>query len=123
MEDLQRSLGDEDLPSERTIYDLQREIRPAPGPGWRLSDADPDDAALLLPVLAAVTRNSEGRLGGFTVETAAWVVRIRRAAPQLAPIDAFRWAVRYQTTVAAGRDTRELDQRLALDTEIPPRQG
>jgi len=111
------------LPTQRTIESMQADLRPARGPGWSLADADPDDAALILPVLAAVTRNSEGRLGGFSVETARWIIRIRRAAPRLEPVDAFRWAVRYQTAIAARRDTRELDRGLAQDTEKPPRRN
>ena len=111
------------LPTQRTIESMQADLRPVRnGPGWTMATADPNDAALVLPVLAAVTRNSEGRLGHFTVATAAWIARIRRVVPSLDPITAYRWAVRYQTASAAGRDTRELDRQLALDAEKPPRQ-
>lgn len=110
-------------PSLRTIYSIAAELRPQSGPGWSLATADPGEAALVLPVLAAVVRRSDGRLGHFTEETAAWIARIRRVAPRLPLYESYRWAVRYQTAIAAGRDTRELDQRLALDTEKPPRQG
>lgn len=120
---MRRSLPDEDAPSERTIYDLQREMRPAAGPGWRMATADPDDAALILPVLGAVTRNSDGRIGHFTNQTASWIARIRRVAPALDPIATYRWAVRYQSTTTAGRDTGDLDRELARDTEKPPRPG
>lgn len=113
-------LGDR-LPSLRTIHSIAADLRPPTGTGWRLADADPTEAALVLPVMAAVTRNSDGRLGHFTKDTAAWIARIRTAAPSLAPIDAYRWAVRYQTAVAADRDSGELDLQLALDTVKPPR--
>lgn len=110
------------LPSRRTLYSIVAELHPPTGPGWSIATADPEDAVLILPVLAAVTRNSEGRMGHFTEATAGWIARIRRVAPSLEPIAAYRWAVRYQTTTAAGKDTRELDRELALDMEKPPRQ-
>lgn len=109
-------------PSLRTLYALIGEMTPTPGPGWRMAAADPDDAALILPVLGAVTRNSDGRIGHFTDATAGWIARIRRVAPMLEPIAAYRWAVRYQTATAAGRDTGELDRELSRDMEKPPRQ-
>lgn len=106
------------VPSQRTIESIQADMRPRDsGPRWTLADADPAEAALVLPVLAAVTRNSDGRLGHFSTDTAAWIARLRVAAPRLSPIEAYRWAVRYQSAIAAGKDTAELDRQLALVAE------
>lgn len=112
----------ERAPSLRTLYSIVGELRPPKGPGWSLANADPADAQLVIPVMATLLRNSEGRVGRLSVETARWVAIIRRVAPRMAAGSVYRWAIRYESAQAAGRDTRELDWELAADMEKPPRQ-
>lgn len=71
---------------------------------WRLAGADPEDAALILPVL--FTASGHWLL---TITEAEWVVRIRSAAPDL-PIDGVRDAVKtYVSAQRHERDTGLLD--------------
>lgn len=103
----------ERLPSLRTAQRMAREVRPAqPGERWSFTHAEPDEARLVLPVLAAV---GEG-YGSLSRETAEWVVRVRRAAPEMEPYAAFVWAIRYQAAVTAGKPTGWLDLGLAKET-------
>lgn len=102
----------ERLPSLRTAQRMAREVRPAsPGERWSFAHADPDEARLILPVLAVV---AEG-YGSLSRETAAWLVRVRIAAPDLTPRDAFLWAIRYQAAAATARPTMHLDERFARE--------
>jgi hypothetical protein len=104
------------LPSLRTVQRIAREVRPSSsGERWSFAAADPEEARLVLPVLAAV---GEG-YGTFSRGTVAWLVRIRIAAPELGPRDAFLWAIRYQAAAASGKDTAALDQRLAREASRP----
>ena len=50
---------------------------------WSLADADPDDAALILPVLAELMEQSQGHVSRLYKGLADWIVRIRRAAPDM----------------------------------------
>lgn len=108
------------VPSLRTVEAMAAELRArSSGPAWSLVDADAGDAALVLPVLGELAERG-GRVAHLTPETAAWVVRLRRAAPALEPYEAFRWATRYQLAAARGGSTHELDLELARETTKRP---
>lgn len=77
-----------DIPTTRTIRRIVADLAPRdPSTPWHLQDAD-DEAALVLPVLAEVIVQSEGRTRTLTRGEADWIARIRRAAPDYA--DLFR---------------------------------
>ena len=104
------------LPARRTIDDIAAEVTPRdPSGAWSLSDpgADPDDAALVLPVLAEVMRASEWRVRGFTNEEAAWIARVRRVAPNIPALEAYGFARRY--IGRAGAAAADVDRALALE--------
>ena len=103
------------LPDLRTVQRIHRKAMPPDTSGpWSLADADPDDAALVLPVLAAAIERSGGRWQRFTQDLAGWIVKVRVAAPDMPPLWAFSVAQAYQ----AGQKHKEavdgLDQMLAF---------
>lgn len=63
------------------------------GEPWSIAEADPDDAALVLPVLAEAVCRSGGHWSRFSQGLADWVVRVRRAAPDIPPAWALEVAV------------------------------
>jgi len=106
------------IPDERTIRRRITERRPPdPHDPWTLATTKGDKAARLLPVLRAVLERTEGRTKGFSKATAEWVVRVRRAAPDLDPWYAYRIALAYQRRTDL--DTEDLDILLAFT----PRRG
>lgn len=108
------------LPSPRTVGYMAAQLRaPADTHTWRLTTAAPDEAALVLPVLAELQRRSEARVFSLTSSTAHWVARVRRIAPDLDAFEAFRFAVRYQRAEYDGTDTANLDAELARDAQKP----
>jgi hypothetical protein len=63
-------------------------IKYEPTEPWTFVDSDPDDAALILPALRAWIEWSQGRYGPISKPQAEWIVRIRRAAPDIPPGEA-----------------------------------
>lgn len=106
-------------PSLRTVQQLYREFQPAePGRWWSFGDDDPEDAALILPVLEALWREGNLRIllteGPIRAEEARWIVRVRTAAPTMEPLVAFEFARRFAFAEQAGHDSRLLTVALAL---------
>lgn len=97
-------------------------------PAWRVPDAQPDEAALVLDTLAAVLAET-GERPRIGVELAGWIVRVRRARPDLVPaaqpdgtpaagwasraMTAFGFARRYLWHETRGVSTEQLDLELA----------
>jgi hypothetical protein len=83
---------------------------------WTWADADGEEAALVLPVLGAVLDHTQGRIAGFTKNQARWVLKVRRAAPDLDPWYVWRVAAAYQLAVQKGTeaDRDSLDALLAF---------
>lgn len=118
------------LPLARTIQRMVRERRSGGLPwgdlaagarrelAWRMQNASPAEVALVLPALAEVIDQTEGRTDYLTVLEAAWAARIRMGARGLS----LRWVVWLAMTCAAresqagpGRDaTSPYDKLLAL---------
>jgi hypothetical protein len=70
-------------PHLRTIQNKVKELSPPdPSGRWSFAKADPAEARLVLPVLAAVLEKTQGRLW-LTEDAADWIVRIKTAAPTL----------------------------------------
>jgi hypothetical protein len=109
-------LDAEGLPSKSTIDRLVDRHRPAdPSGSWSFadaSDADPDKARLVLDVVVAIFRASEGRVW-LTNTLADWVARIRTVSPAMPPGMAYALAFSYRSLRAQNKDTRCLDIVLA----------
>jgi hypothetical protein len=94
-------------PDPRTV---QRKVRAArgrdAGTRWCFAEADPEDARLVLPVLAALLEKTQGRVW-LTKDTADWIVRLKTAAPTL-PDD-------YSTYIYARTYQRDGEKVLWLD--------
>jgi hypothetical protein len=70
----------DNIPSERTISNIAREVRSTDESGaWRITDADPATVRTVLNVLAEVVRRTEGRITSLTREEAALIPTVRRA--------------------------------------------
>jgi len=103
--------------SLRTTQKIVKEARHRDLSGrWELPDADDDGAAaLILDVLAAVIEETEGRRQYLTKMEAAWVTRIRRAAPDLPPsFDTYRLARFYMAREHWQMPSPDLDALLAF---------
>lgn len=110
-----------DVPHERTVRNIVRELEPpdpsgpwAPGP-----DNDPQEDALILATLAERPRRWPNRWAGkdwFTItnEHARWLVWLRTGWPDMDPIVALSLAAEYRTRREAGRETADLNAYLAF---------
>lgn len=120
-----------ELPHLRTIQRYAREIVARTGFGgegrkadeqWTVADARPEDAALVLPVLRALTSAMRAFNFSLTKTDADWIARLRRVAPSIPPLLAFDFARRYQEWTAPPAPTaktpfsRMLDVQLAFET-------
>ncbi len=104
------------VPTSRTIQRRVNELalRDSSGP-WSLADAKDDEAALVLPVLAAVIEGTEAQRVYVTQAEAERIVRIRRAVPDLLPtLDLMLLARVYLLREQQGMSTTDLDAFLAF---------
>lgn len=103
-------------------YRRQLVARPeALPPRWLLANATGDEAALVLPVMKA--KAEHGALPILNTAEAAWVVKIRSAAPTMPPWDALLLAGQYLRTLrdSSPGATEGLDRFLALELWRDPR--
>ena len=69
------------VPTERTVGDIVREVRPPDqSKPWLAEDADPNEAAVILPVVGAVLEHSAGEVRAITNAEAEWIYLIRTIA-------------------------------------------
>ena len=107
--------GPNDVPSRRTIHDIVVEYTPKDDTDpWELADAEADEAALVLPVLATIIEKTEERRSHVTQAEAQWIVRIRRAAPDLDPWMVYLIALNYMACAQHGVPHNHLDAYLAF---------
>lgn len=116
------------LPTERTIARLTREIERQLEPDdtrpWTLGTAEPEEAAVIMPVLAAVlSHRRTGQRSWISVGLARWIVKVAAAAPTLPPYEQYivareYWAAERSATGSPTRpyltDPQSLDALLAL---------
>jgi hypothetical protein len=102
-----------DFPSRRAIESWVAAFRTEGGEPWALTPGTDETAEYVLPVLQAVAEHSEGRVRRIGVETARWVVVVRRAAHDLDPWRAYIVARWYAAAIASAVSTVGLDLLLA----------
>ena len=106
-------VGDRGIPSLRTVQVIAKLAKGDASDIWSVTDSEPEDAALLLPVVAALISKSAGRVR-LTVDAAAWVLHVRRLAADLPPYAAWQIATFYQGRHGAGLATTDVDALLAF---------
>jgi hypothetical protein len=108
-----------DIPSERTIYDIRAELRPAGGDDepWTLISGDPEEAALALPVLREMNRSGSGGTLGWNVskDLVRWIARVRTADPAIPLREAFFQALRYLQAERGISEPADADRYLVLE--------
>ena len=103
-----------DFPSRRAIESWVAAFRTEGGEPWALGPGTEETAEYVLPVLQALVGHSAGRVRRIGVETARWVVVVRRAAPDLDPWRAYIVARWYLVANAESVSTAGLDLLLAF---------
>ena len=102
-----------EIPSPSTLQRVVNDRRISdPSGAWGVASSDPDEVSLVLPVLAAVTKEY-GMERTITNSEAGSIVRVLRAAPDLAPIEVYRVARIYVRRAARKEGTGDLDLFLA----------
>lgn len=105
---------EKDIPGQRSVQTWVKKYRPAdPSGPWSLRDADPAEAALVLPVLAKVIARSQGKRTISRAE-AAMIVRIRTACSDMPEGSAWRLAQLYRVRETNNEPTDDLDAVLAF---------
>ena len=106
--------GLDDVPSRRTIHNIVAEHTPKDETErWLLKDPEGDEATLVLPVLATIIEKTEGRRTYLTQDEAEWIVRIRRATPDLDLLKVYTLARAYMLGPEGGM-TDDSDAYLAF---------
>lgn len=105
------------VPSLRTVQGVIAETRVptirTSDEVWTVATAGPGETEHVLPVLGCVIETTEGRVTQLRKDHAAWIARIRAAAPQLGEWQTYAEAARYVNAVNRRESTERLDARLA----------
>ncbi len=102
------------VPELRAIQRFVKKLAPPdPSGEWSFVDAEPEDARLVLDVLAEITARTNGQ-ARITCATAEWIIKIRKAAPSISPLEAYQFAKEYRAREDRRIDTRDLDLMLAF---------
>jgi len=102
-------------PSLRTVQDIVREFRPPdPSSKWSVAEAEGDEARLVLPVMVQIALRSKQRRLHVTNGEADWIIRVRRAVPELDPWRVYQLARMYMVMQARKQPTDTLDLLLGL---------
>lgn len=103
-----------DIPSQRAVQVWVKKYRPAdPSGPWFMLDADPADAALILPVLAKVIVGSKGSRT-ITRAEGDMIVRVRKACPDMPEGGVWRIARMYRARETNNEPSDDLDALLAF---------
>ncbi len=99
------------LPSLRTIEREVRKLVDDASGAWTLADSAPQDAGLVLDVLAEIRKKSKGHLT-LTKAVGDWLVRVRRAVPNIPAHVALYVARAYQAAKDQGEPPQWIDDLL-----------
>jgi len=104
----------EKLPVLRTVERVVEDawIRDKTGP-WSITDCQPEDSRIILDVLADVIFGL-GAKRVFTKAEAAWILRIRKLAPDLSSVAVLDLALSYISAEGRGESTEMHDWYLAF---------
>jgi hypothetical protein len=102
------------LPEDvRTIQRLVKEVRPPdPTDTWSVTNSDTDEAAAVLPVLAATVKQRAG--APISCGEAIWIHRVSTLAPGLSSQGVWFLARAYFTRELRHQDAGDLDALLAF---------
>jgi hypothetical protein len=95
-------------PSLRTVTSMKAGLSPDRSGTWSPFLAEPDEAALVMPVLVDLVRGEV--LTSITRATARCIARVRLLAPHLEVGEVLRWAGAY---LVAGEDPADVDLEFA----------
>ncbi len=114
------------VPTYRTLYDMRRDLQPAEEEHglWSLSDGDPEEARLALPVMRELNRTGHGLLGwNLPRELVRWIAVVRTADPEIPLVESFYLALRYLQAKHGIGDPQEADRWLVMQLwrNRPPR--
>ena len=106
----------EDSPSTRTVQEMVGEVRSqSQSRPWRLRDADADDAAVILGVLADQMYTSGGKITEISQVDAEWIIRLSYAGVgDLPPGFLYSLAITYQLREETDAATSDLDALIAF---------
>jgi hypothetical protein len=104
------------VPSIKTMWRKAKTFHPPTAEErWSLREADPEEAAVVLPVFAAMAkRDRVWQCKFITKEQAQILVRVNAAAPDLDPWVAFKVAEEYRVRQSRGESTVGLELGLTL---------
>ena len=101
--------------SESRVEQIVRAHRKTdPGEPWDWRAQTPEDARLVLDVLAYLIARSNGANTSMTRSEAGGVLRIRQIAPHFTPAKAWELAQVYRIRETTGQDTADLDCLMAF---------
>ena len=109
-----------DIPSVRTVQSIVSEYRTrGPSDPWSLTDAQGDEAELVMPVLQEVIEHTDGRLCQLTGVEAEWIAAIRRIEREPYPDGLSFWDIyllarEYVLLKERGEPTTGVDAYLAF---------
>lgn len=110
------------VPSVRTVQDVARELRaPKKFVPWSFAMSSPEDAALILPVYAAVTERTIEEYPTLDESEAEWIVSICKVVPDLPAYATYEVAWAYLVRQRRDRPTEDLDLLLAFAPWRGPR--
>ena len=108
--ELERMRGGDAGMSLRTVQRMVEELGTDDSGDWSFATATPDEAELVTPVLADVVEASLGETRRLTRRMAEAVVRVRRAAPELADLRLVYTLAR----MSLGGRARDVEQYIAF---------
>ena len=95
---------------QRKVADIRSRDKSRP---WTLEDAIPDEAAAVLPVLAAVIHGTKGLVKSLSTAQVSYIMKIQAACPEIPPYQLFLFASLYVNRTAAQEPVDDLDAFLA----------
>jgi hypothetical protein len=113
-----RRLPEAVVPSVRTISDIAREMRGDDSGVWRLEDTDALSAKLMMRMLNAIVRGTEGRITSFTRREAQLLPVVFRAGrPRYSYWQSYIWTRFYLSWVRNEQDAQDVLLALAAPPE------